>query len=1533
MTRKNNKNNPDRIKKMEFLIEQICIFSLNRAGFSEKGYRFFLKMAMQRQKIINSTSWGELANQFSVHQSQNHLKLLQKNKLIKNNIQLIVQSIVNDVAGASKEHWALKLLKTRYLSHLCRARDSSLQAMELFSKKDSECPESQLWVTALNAYQLYLESLIKLPFILERFLASLTADSVIEYQSAKSVELLTDILDIVRKNSNQKIIISALKFTVKIKMPHLDVADNQLVKMIHSELLPFINTLLNCSSDLEKAKKAIQLDRNSEEITKARLALLEVVDVRFESLQEIMTSTLIQPISECNRVVSEVSQLGNSLAETTASNNMIDRLKAIHQAFTNLDTLNLLYDKLEERDRKRFPNWLNKAHDVYNNMKKSSKKSAALSDTLFDSLGLFYHYATTLIPEAVCYYFKRSTDLQNVLNTIDTKPNLFNIKTIQVYFSFYQLVEQSAIKEPLRKLFFEAYVDAAAKDNPQFDKKDCNYQQYKDIAYHISTKLHLNLDRSLKEQIETYGQQEMTRSLLGTFEQQRISNMKKMNVIMMIHRLQELEHYFDAKHPDTVFSELNEAINTIVGTREEALQQFNQRFLKDTAKRIWNRYQKDRLIPLVEEAIDSAHMKYKANKHLYNGIYSKLKEEIFLTEKDRTIIACLLEAKESHNTIRLANHIYQNPYEWEINAAKEHKTPKQKQKENIKVVIKTLIPTMTSVLDLIQNHLSNQEHSCIRLLGITKNQNILDLAEAKINYIRSLNTLFHNFRSALQTPSSKLHQFLEDSLTGEIKQLTTEQIIHRLSLKKIPGQLIRFVWHVLPDGNDKTGAVNQNLLNNMMHYYFTGSLSDVVKAQQNYYHMLNEKPVPILMKDLNDPLSRSPFISVEEKMLDAVLGRLFQRVSKTTLSLGLDYIQKTVSVMTRETIAPFIPYPYMGDLVLQLLNSKTFISTLNTFYNAFIHDYRGTIRKGKDVLAAEAKKRLYPILGIEVQNHLEERAYRFAQHPQTAQTADCDIFAIFFLQYHELSKNSSEKENKEKLIDYLFSNLLKNKNPKHRTQIQQTFIKQFALFSSQISFDSLVTHKAGNLTDLQNQLNLLIQNLDFKDSENTIALKLVLFNRIINIGLDSARDLQNQDELHVMAIKKLSQVLSKISQHPEVKSSHYQEILSPSKERVMQLQINRLNKKLEQVGNTASIIVTKNKKQQRENQKYLDKSVAQKNWGQSNKIRKAAILSSYIYEVISLVAVWTAIIAPATSGAGMAQSLYIALGLSTAVGATATGIGIAVIAFTTLGRFAVLLGQEVLSRKGEYKTVKDKPLGKRLSAASFLTIKSMGMAAVKTIFTTFLLAKIMKLFAYQTVSTLIQETQKTYPGSERLKEENELLNSIKKQTTEVKRLINALKESQSSTVYKTLLDKIEGLEIQIEDVENKIFKIPFPNDAREVGYFTSLQNQLPLLKKDLVRLKLYLCSERKMMEKTDEATLEKVDTKLTEHQNSTLIKKPQENKAEKNHVIVRIEDYINEQKKKYSLWNENKLTKANEVKDKNTLNESSFEDLVKSMDC
>ncbi|MGQ3892106.1 hypothetical protein [Legionella sp. CNM-4043-24] len=1381
-------------KELSQFMLDFCGFSLDQADYHRDVYAFHLHIAFRRQTVLQAEKWAALCASLASEPLQSDSPMFAE-------VIAFAQTMVDEVQQAESDPVGVKLIKTGYLSKLDKARKNAEQAVRLLNVDSdmsasisiSMLPAGDEYQDLLKAWIAHLDSLLSLPFVLERLCERVAANTGVNYVPRKNAQMLTALLDTISQyNGSSEVFpqktINILKVVLQISMPQLPM-NRRLLDTVIRQLLPFLSRCIETSRRLEFLKKGV-LPVGKPELSAARTTLLGTAGVHIESIQEIIQDTLLQPVQQCVGAVADVAGI---LSATTGlavtDKDPVARIRSLATAFTHFDHLASLPNQIMPGV---LPPWLEETSNYYQGFRQTATAFqatvAAAAETAYNGLGLFYARMLSFVPESVRRYFSSPDALERLLG--EGSPDG---RELLLVIAFFDLVTQAGIDDPRRqeRLFHAYWAEVSPTVTPTRSFADyCIPQSVLTPRLSLAKYLRKIAPRKADEPNLT-----------------NLASNPQLYSLMAVHRLKNIEVELAAardnnQSPQALLNELLKARQVCKAfNTSDVYKSFQADFLEPAIARCLTESLRSMFCHQLEAVIDNPREDISEEilsyNHLLSDIYSRLKSGSQPTIEDFDCLqACFPGDEDNLNSLRqLAENCPAKLFSPYARVLTPHQLVLTQMQAN-------LFPPVEMALRAMLAGLDTQSAECKRLKNLVGNDRPeASLIDNKLIYLRALrrniNLIIRKITLESSVTAMRITSLMHEGTWDSARQAVMGEIANTPVLT-LTRQLMRFAWSVIPADSNRP---DDNFLNNFLNYCLQGTeQGNLFNAYTQFNNGLEAHNLPALMPLLSDPLAVGNLLPSHEQMMDRVMqGLLGVREQESALAwagrLLASQAGTLISRIDPNLVMNLFPYPFLGRLALQALQSEDLQQQLFALIGQLAAPMHGMLEDQVAGLVDMAKNQLYPLLGISIQKSIEDSALHYARYPLESNDDQRDAFAMYYLQYRAI-RDMNPLATAETCVTFLFK---ARKDERSVTDMVRAFY----------DLDLRLHQDAPTpaMQETQNQLQFLIQHLNFSDPQNHAVIRLALINRYLLMSLEASQQRQNGVEQQMEAINALSDILAKLPQiaplrdedddydaQPLLQDASLQveentlgkqyppqlQSLRPAVNLSRQLYFDRLRERARAVKTSVERFKADNQARQEDNkdEPQLDLTVMEVEFNKSrnNWPRIAVQVLSTLYQLASFLSLWAAVIIPVVSvatGAAVLQAFFTALGVGAAVGAAATIPGAVILASIFLSRVMINFGQEIWSRRREFDDVRADPASSSWKKAGLITLiglKCLGMALLKAAFTDHLVYAVMRYIPVAAVQR-VQNAMAVFPTHDDLERENQSLSDLENKLDAFNRLL------------------------------------------------------------------------------------------------------------------------------------------------------------------
>ena len=1404
---------------------------------------FRVDIALKRHMIKESTQWNQLASDVtrsnfdSENETQNDSSVRER---VENLVEKIVTEVKNDKKTSSDRSATQRLINDYFLPSILEAHNNTSAELAKINEKLIQSPNPELiqYEAALTSNAKYLDSIAALPFALEKMMAARKDNLGHNYTPRKNAEVLASLLDTVQKSQEggswtASTLLKAVKLASKVTMPDLP-ADAFTLDTIR-DLLPYVNNVIDKGNELQKQKDAIFPESDAKK-TAARKALFESMGIEFNSLGTICKRTLLKPAEDALQAAGSFwSALG-----TVSTENGLDYLRT-------LSTLDQLGDMLHGMPQELVPTSLKQFSDYYQTAKErvgqaagyvstgagyvtagagyvasglSSVGSTAYNytpDSLKNAAGAAADTAADIVARTAINIGPTVSKIASAVEYITptttvgrwipflNKQTLINLKDRMVNTAAWFVPD--SVKERMRPQTPESLFWKSIKPEGALDPKRAeHYLSFLELASASGSpaleqdffQAHMSKNGILEANYEEYltlkqklGSETLSRplhELRGSFEAE-VDPEKRFDIVLfMAHRLRNLEQLAGQSEAVTpVLNELKEALDH--QSNDTSISAFQAVQVRPALEKAVLIYEQKQLGPLLEKALDLDGTNTKLRQ-----IYSKLKGNQALSNVDLQDLEQFSQSSDIKFPIPQSVQDVTRELTPDLSTEEPTKalTPKEVSRATMQT---TLDNTLGPICRHIGEGLQKQLDACKKLSELCPNDPLKTSCESKIAYLDAL----------IQCNT----QLLVDSgqggpLAEQLRKLTNgETIADALKMpdaKTMAKQLMSGAWDVvLPKGTMTDASMSEKLLAHALSN--NPYLSGIVEAKHDFDKKLKDTPPPPeLMVALGNPLNN--IVKTEG---------LAKKGAEALVGMGKDYVVMPMATyFVASTALSFIfPQALIAEIAVGILTRKSVQKRLGQVFEPVTDLMKPVtapvtefIGNQQQKLTDAVKDYLCPMLNIEVQKVLEQKAFEYASSDPAARSSMArggrDSFSGFYLQYRAIQKHNPLLD-KEDCIKYLFKSFLEGKDPAVQATIINSFRNEFERLDSVLSLQNSADEVLQNTGELEQELKFLMENIDFNAPDEAALATMSIYNRLIMMQFDAAKQLRQLNEgearkLEQKAMSVLESVLTKLesadaSSNPADPASARTKVraegLLPATKLVTQAKLEELQTKLIGISELIDKSIQDRDAQLSSEEPRFGQSVLANEYAKSTKISLAYKIGSAISRVATPIIVWVSV-GMVVASQGIVPAILSALGVAAATaGAVSTG-GLAVAGAVLLGRIAYTTAKEVRARSDEFKAISESdasPL-KKFGLRALTGLKCFGKGLVRAVMIDTLFGKVRDFFG-KGVKPIVDEAQnlrhlaRVYPTQEVLSAEKDSLNELQADLQELKDLVEAQVKDKS----------------------------------------------------------------------------------------------------------------------------------------------------------
>lgn len=1451
--------------------------------------QFDLETALNRQLILQSSETKQLVDELIAAQLDPNELLSKKpgnelEKKLQDYVEQVVKEVKNDGAaksvGIKSRALTERLINEYYLPSLYESRNRSNVALDRISEqltKDPQNIELQQYQAAIKSQVEHFDSLVALPFALQKFIDTLGKNQGRNYTPRENAQVLASLLNTVQKTQeglSGESLVKALKIAAKITMPDLP-ADAITLETV-KDLLPYVNNVLDKGKALELQKDKI-FPSDDEAKSNARKALFQTMGVQFEpassSINNLVVNTLYKPIEDALQSTGAAYETISSLA----TEDSIDYLKVIRLAGQTegivsnvasglgyLGAYHDLKDKVSEKAGQASAiagkvvsagrqvagvasyamggigsaiSWVTPdrvkaavgtvanaamatAEAVTDKAVAAAKYVAPTVGTIASTVGYYTPHAAVsrFVPTPVLAFIPmtKQTILSGAKMVADaaapyvpasikdkwapqTEPSLFwkslhangekEAKKIEAYLSFNELVSASA-SPSLEDVFFRSYMST----HDEGGSIPTDYSEYSAFKDSISPEIfQIPLDQQI-----------------NLFEQ--ATGRERFNVATsIVHRLNKLEKMIsESKEVEPFLSELQDATHMQSG--DVKLLELQKLYVRPSLEKSIVAFELREFGPLLEKALDMD----SQNTRL-RDMYSKLKAGQILSNEDLTHLKDVSNASTDMK-FTIPEKIVEITQEitpvLKI-AAEKAFTPKELSRQTIQSNLDNLAVLNRAISEGLQKQLDACEKLNACAAGPVKS-----MCDAKIKYLEALQKCNNNLLEEMK-PEGKLAEQVRGIVSGE----STADMLKMADATTVAKQLMCATWEVALPKDTMVGA---GLSEKLLAYALSNNeyMGGLVEAKKEFDKALNDTPPPPeFMEQLGNPISTN-LLAVDD---------LAEKAAATAVQTAIDGGKLAAYYATRgfltymyppslllEVTAEVLTYPSVQEKIGNVYGSVTgLVSSVSSMMPSmpsmpsmssilpvgianYVNAKLKTLTETQEMLSQMPKKmtesiqgRICSMIHGEVKKVLERKAIDYASADPATRSKmnknERDAFSGFYLQYRALKKDNPALD-KAEFVKQFFKDSLEGKDPAVQEDIIKKCSDEFERLDVSLKLRDQPADGLQNTVDLEKELQFLMGTIDFNAPDETALVTLTLYNRLVMMQLEAAKQLPADEALKLQqkAMGTIDSVLQRLEaadalNPPNPDNPRAQtraEAIVPATRLAAKITLTELQKQLATV---STLIETGIK--DREDQLKADAtttepsrlgvSVATEQYNKATKVNLAYKVGSAVARVATPLAFWGTL-GLAIASKGVLPAVLTALGVAgTAAAGVATG-GLAVIGALVAARVAYTTAKEVRARDSEFRKISESdasPL-KKFGLKVLTGLKCFGIGLAKAVMIDTVYAKVAGLFS-RGIKPIVDEVKnvrdlaRVNPTRDVLDTEKQALDGVQAKLKELKGLVDA----------------------------------------------------------------------------------------------------------------------------------------------------------------
>ncbi|MFT4058977.1 MAG: hypothetical protein QM652_05450 [Legionella sp.] len=1300
-----------------------------------------------------------------------------------------------------------RLIRDYFSPAVYKAQKACVELQEKIEQKLQLVPDDgklQNYKNILNEYGDYLNAVSNLPFVIEKLINALRQNTGQNYTPKQNAQMITALLETLQKSGkdtwNAEKLLKAIRLVTKATMPDLP-ADALTLGSI-GELLPCVNQIIESGRELEKQKAILFPVKNPEQAS-TRKDLLALIGIEFVSLTSLCQETLRKPVEDALYATGELSTSASSISTEDG----LDYLQ-IYNTFDQIgNVINGIPQEILPQSFQNYIRYYTTASQTVGQVVSGARQMAGGIGQVLGALGsTVSDYTPESIKTVANIVLDKSIAVgQKVAPTVSTaaatvgyltpynytpyvpKQTFFNVgnrvwgaassfvkkrlKQQDPAVLFWQSLKSSTSIDPnIAEAFLNFQVQVTASNSEELEEEFFQaFMEKNRIAAsytdYLAFKRALDLNTSLVTQLQSFEQAQGEEQ----FDK----------VICMLQKIKTLENQTrqgdvlnDSKEAMVKLKETLDELNETLDFQSNNPQviQFQKLYLQPALEKCLVYYEQH-FIPELEKALDSG------NEEL-RDIYSKLKARQLLSGED------LLKLENfSHSEIEFSiepdiEDIVQKFSPTQSKDVAKSLTPKEESRQSIQTVLDYIHP----VCSHISEELKKQLEACEGLRALCPNEPLKSLCDSKIKYMQVLQQSITKLMEDIKV-DNKLAEQIRRIVGGEAGADLSAMADSSMMAK----QLMSLSWETLLP---KSGMVAASMSEKILAYALSSNihLKGVVEAKHHFNKIARETPPPAeLMGQLGNPLQ----VRVNEDVVrKAVSG---------ALDVGRSYLVEPLAsyYLTSTALAFVFPQALLADIAVGILTRPTVKQQIGSYLGPVTNLFSGVTGRFSDFVSRQQEKLVEPLkelvcpmLNIEVQKVLEQKAYDYVVAEPDKRTmlnkGERDSFSGFYLQYRAIKKNNPQLD-REACVHYLFRQSLADKDLETKNKIVQGFSEEYERLDN-----TLKSERAANTQEsvLEEELLFLMNTIDFDSPEPgeielvtmTIANRLMMmqFEASKQVSEEEARKLQQRAMNTIDAVLKNLEKADAYAHADDIRVRARAQPIIPATKLAAQIKLTELQQEL---SSTSQFIEGRIKDRddrlnadlKEDEPKQLGKTVLGAEVAKATKLNLFSRIAVGLAKIATPTIFWGTLVSAFIKG-GIGAGALTLLGIA---GVTAGPVGI--LGFVGLcviaaARVVYTTAQEVRRRDDEFQAIKESnasPIKKGMLTA-LTGVKCFGIGFAKAVLLDTFYQKVAGLFT-QGVKPVVD----TAIGARDLTRSHPTRNTLETEKQALGQLLTKLKEFQS----------------------------------------------------------------------------------------------------------------------------------------------------------
>lgn len=643
------------------------------------------------------------------------------------------------------------------------------------------------------------------------------------------------------------------------------------------------------------------------------------------------------------------------------------------------------------------------------------------------------------------------------------------------------------------------------KERLKTPKEIQSYLEFEE-KYNESPALNTFYESSLQEKLEAI--QYISDISLSNYDPRQVQ------VTLVLDHIKQLENEFltqydletaNPKSINSVCATLSQSLNYLRPTFETEnndTDHIRENSLYKTVDKILKSYFEKSVQPLLEKILDQ-----QPRNNGVRTLYSKIANGHVLNRRDISILdkevkgSNFLTASEKQfsaatlgSILELRKAAETNPDYSASPKIEPAQTAREISVENIQQYVDA--SKLKSIVEEIRLNIESQKAEMVNLQSYTTPATPLyDACQKKFEYL-----------SALEKAVNSIEQEITDKKVAKmVFNLSIDPQANKIDESFNTSPLSSLLKLIPVDLEKNSSSVEKAIF-----YQLAARVdaAEIMEAKRNFETTLQDQQNPELLPFLSDPFEYGNFVQNQEAIVEQLLSYVLKQpevhnILTAAHDLPKEMIKFVAQKVAEEAVSKIPGLSTILSVTLAKILARDEVQTflIDLIQDKIVSANQGTVNlltEKLDKISQNAFKRgkeyISKKIGIELRSVMEENALAFINSKKlSTEQKDIarDAFSIFYLQYRALKEQNKDNPDFDKLecAKFLFKSVAI-----HDIATQRKILSIFDKYDNELYLEE---RNALGQSDVNSQLNFLLNNLDLSKPENEELMRMTIFNRLL----------------------------------------------------------------------------------------------------------------------------------------------------------------------------------------------------------------------------------------------------------------------------------------------------------------------------------------------------------------------------------------------------------------------------------------------------